>query len=407
MRRLGFLVPLLACSLAPFGCDRTNPDDYPAPPVDECPLVAPEDYTTAVKCDAYKSCVFQCGAPCAEPERPYECPSLRPWAAIPHAATCGAFDGTTFPAPAAGKCTGTTPTGDAAQYAGKDTVVAGRFHIGDGHFVQPAGHDQILHGKGITSAFLADLMLIPGTSFAVVTDAGVSDNAIYVVDLDKLAADQPALVSTTAFPRPSQLDYGLAFVAPDHVYVSGAGNGVVFGFTINTTTGALTADKASDLDMGKSGDSSARSQWYVGGLAPTKDGTKLVVAPSTGEKQVRIVDRTTKAITAIDVSPSAVFFGIFHRSERRLRQHGVAHQLRHAAAPPRRSRDGQGDLEDRGREEPRGRRVPRLHAARRREQRRRHHRRRGHGRREGRTDRKPSTELRDLDNYQRNPARYQ
>ena len=309
MRRLGFLVPALACSLAPFGCDRTNPDDYPRPPVDDCPLVAPEDYVTAVKCVAHKSCVFQCGNPCAEPEHPYECPSLRPWAAIPHAATCGAFDGSTFPAPTVGQCTGTAPTGDAAQYAGKDTVVAGRYHIGDGYFVQPAGHDQIVHGQGIFSAFLADLMLIPGTPFAVVTDAGVKDNALYVIDLGKLAADQPALVSTLPFPRPSQLDYGLAFVAPNHVYVSGAGNGVAFGFTINTVTGALTADPPSDLDMGKS--TTGRSRWYVGGMAPTKDGTKLVVAPATGESQVRIVDRVTKAMTPIDVRPSTEFFGIF------------------------------------------------------------------------------------------------
>ncbi|HEX7602848.1 MAG TPA: hypothetical protein VF316_14630, partial [Polyangiaceae bacterium] len=309
MRRLGFLVPLLACSVAPFGCDRTNPDDFPAPPVDDCPLVLPEDYLTAVKCDAHKSCVFQCGAPCAEPERPYECPSLRPWAAIPHAPTCGNFDGTTFPAPTPGQCTATLPTGDAAQYDGKDTLVAGRFHIGDGYFVQPAGHDQILHGAGVASAFLADLMLVPGTSFAVVTDAGVQDNALYVVDLDKLAADQPALVSTLPFPRPSQLDYGLAFVAPNRVYVSGAANGMVFGFTINMSTGALAADHGSDLDMGKS--TSGRTQWYVGGIAPTLDATKLVVAPATGESQVRIVDRATKAITPIDVTPSTDFFGIF------------------------------------------------------------------------------------------------
>lgn len=309
MRSPRFLVHLLVCALAACGCDRTHSDDIPPPPVDDCPLVLPEDYLTAVKCDAHKSCVFQCGAPCAEPERPFECPSLRPWAAIPHAPTCGNFDGATFPTPIAGKCTATLPTADAAQYVGKDTLVAGRFHIGDGYFVEPAGHDQILHGKGVASAFLADLLLVPGTSFAVVTDAGVDDNALYVVDLDKLAADQPALVSTLPFPRPSQLDYGLAFVAPNHVYVSGAANGAVFGFTVDTLTGTLTADKASDLDMGKS--TSGRTQWYVGGIAPTPDATKLVVAPATGESQVRIVDRATKSITPIDVAPSTDFFGIF------------------------------------------------------------------------------------------------
>lgn len=299
---------------AAVACNRTNPDDFPVPPPkEECEnLVAPEDFVAAPKsCSAFKSCVFAAGCTCSEPETPYQCPSMRPWAAVAHAPACGTFDGT-FPAPTTGKCVATAPANDAIQYAGKDTVVPNRYHIGDGHFVQPAGHEQILHGPGVVSAFLADLILIPGTRFAVATDGGVRDNAVYSVDLDKLALDQPALVDTELFARPAQVDYGLAFVQPNHVYVSGAANGSVFGFTIDLATGALTRDANADLPMGKATfPVASQSAWYVGGIAATPAGDKLVVAPSVGETEVRVVDLATKKLTAIDIGAGKERFGIF------------------------------------------------------------------------------------------------
>jgi DNA-binding beta-propeller fold protein YncE len=300
--------------ILPFACTRTNPDDFQAPtPPEECAtLNAPEDYVTASKtCAAYKSCVYSATCTCTEPETPYVCPSLRPWAAMKHADACGSFDGT-FPAPVAGKCVATDPSAQAKEYGGKDSTVPGRWHLGDGHFVQPAGHEQILHGAGVVSAFLSDVMLIPGTRFAVAIDGGVRDNAVYSVDLDELALDKPALLTTVEFARPAQVDYGLAFVAPNHVYVSGAANGAVFAFLINLTTGVLTRDSGSDLPMGKATfPNASQTEWYVGGLAATPDGKKLVVAPSVGETAVRVVDLATKKYTSIDVGTSKERFGVF------------------------------------------------------------------------------------------------
>ncbi len=313
VRTRHFAPPLLGLLGLAFACTRTNPDDFQAPtPPEECEaLTTPEDYVSAPKsCAAFKSCVYSTNCSCSEPETPYVCPSLRPWAAMKHGSACGTFDGT-FPAPVAGKCVATDPSAQAKEYGGKDSTVPGRWHLGDGHFVQPAGHEQVLHGSGVVSAFLADVMLVPGTRFAIVTDGGVRDNAVYSVDLDKLALDQPALVDTSEFARPAQVDHGLAFVAPNHVYVSGASNGIVFAFTIDAA-GKLTRDSNSDIPMGKATfPVASQTEWYVGGLSATPDGKKLVVAPAVGESAVRVVDLATKKYTSIDVGASKEMFGVF------------------------------------------------------------------------------------------------
>ncbi len=300
---------LAALAFCVAGCPETNPDDFPAPPEPCADLSTPEGYVAALKCDDFKSCAFQCT--CSEPAKPYQCPAMQPWSAVSHGATCGDFDGKTFPDPVQGTCTASAPTGDALDLTGLDPKVANRWHLPDGHFIQPAGHDQIIHGDDVTSAFLVDEILIPGTSFAVLVDGGVQDNALYTVDLDKLSTDAPALVSHVRFAAPEQLDYGLAFVAPNEVYASGAGNGKVFAFTIDLQTGALARDDAKDVDLGEASYPQAPSRWYAGGLATTADPNKLLVVPSTNESQLRVLDLGAKTFTGIDLSPSHEFFGIF------------------------------------------------------------------------------------------------
>jgi len=305
---LAALVPLLAA------CPETNPDDFDAggPPESCADFSTPQGYVDAIKeCDEFQSCVYDPSCTCTEPGKPYDCPAMQPWAAMTHGDACGDFDGTTTPDVVQGACVGTAPTDAALLFTGLDPKVAGRWHLPDGHFIQPAGHDQIIHGSDVASAFLVDELLVPGTRFAVLVDGGVEDNALYSVDLDALAADAPALVSDARFPAPSELDYGVAFVAPNEIYASGAGNGMLYAFTIDLTSGALARDPTKDVDLGEASESGAPSRWYSGGLATTADPNLLIVAPSTQESQVRIVDLTKKTWTGIDASPSTEFFGIF------------------------------------------------------------------------------------------------
>ena len=301
MRRLSiaFVTGLFAA------CDYTSPDGFKPPvPKDDCvDYSTPQGYISALKCDALKSCAFQCK--CAEPETPYVCPALRPWAAMEHASSCGSFDGSTTPAVVQGRCTASAPTGVAAKPFGPDAD--GRTYLPDGHWIAPAGHEQVLHGPGIRSAFLIDEVLIPNTKYAVAVDAGVADNAIYSVDLDLLATDKPALVSTQK--ASGQLDYGLAFVAPNRVYASGGADAKVYAYTIDVS-GVLARDAQNDLDLGPSKDPAKR--WYVGGLAASGDGTTLFVSSAVGEGQARIVDLTSKAQKSVDLGPSASeLFGAF------------------------------------------------------------------------------------------------
>lgn len=303
--------PLVALGLVLAGCPETNPDDFPAPSSACADFSTPEGYVQALKCDDYKSCVFSLDCTCTEPAKPYQCPSMQPWQAMTHGPACGDFDGKTFPDVTNGDCKASAPTGSALAKTGLDPAVPGRWHLPDGHFIQPAGHDQVIHASDVTSAFLVDEVLVPGTRFAVVVDAGEQDNAVYTVDLDLLAKDAPALVSESRFPMPNQIDYGIAFSAPNEIYVSGAGNGKIYAFTIDTSSGALARDDAHDVDLGAASLPSAPSRWYVGGVATTADPTKLVVAPSTQESQVRFVDLAAKTWTGIDISPSRELFGLF------------------------------------------------------------------------------------------------
>src|SRR5262245_55875794 len=116
---LAVLVPALA------SCDRTNPDDFQAPPPEsacDADLATPEGYAQALKCPQYTSCAFRCQG-CAEDERPYACPAMRSWGVVAHAPACGTFtDDPTVDVPSAapGKCTATQPRDEAVQTLGLD-----------------------------------------------------------------------------------------------------------------------------------------------------------------------------------------------------------------------------------------------------------------------------------------------
>lgn len=297
--------------LALVACESTDPDSYhypsSAPDAGDCPadLTTPEGFAQALKCDAYKSCAFDCASGCEEATQPYQCPAMRPWIAMPHAAACAGYDGMERPVPQRGRCTATAPTGDALAPAGVDAKIAGRVRLPDGHFIQPAGREQVLAPKGTSSGFPLNVILVPGTRFAIVSDAGVLDNAIDVIDLDRLAAGAPAVVSSVAFPSPTQLYFGLAYVAPGRVFASGGADGYVYAFTLDATTGALARDPSGDLDMGPSTDASG-GRWYVGGIA-AGDASTLVVAPSTSESSLRVVATDTKAYASIDLGAHEIF----------------------------------------------------------------------------------------------------
>ena len=112
-----------------------------------------------------ESCAYICpNDQCPEQKAPYACPSLGDWKAVPHAESCGAWDGP-YPAVNNGSCVATAPSGEALRRSGKDADHPGVFVLPDGRRVRPAGHEKILDDVigGLTSQALAigDLVVPP------------------------------------------------------------------------------------------------------------------------------------------------------------------------------------------------------------------------------------------------------
>jgi hypothetical protein len=143
------------------GGEGGDPMDFYAPPPDSCAYDCP--HTT----------------PCVEQTAHYACPSLGPFADIPHAPECGGWDGK-YPAPAAGKCTASAPSKEALKRSGIDPDDKAAHVLPDGRRVHPAGKEWILAdlAGGLTSGAID----VPGTPFVLAVETGFGDHAVRVID---------------------------------------------------------------------------------------------------------------------------------------------------------------------------------------------------------------------------------
>ncbi len=266
-RSLSIRVSTVALSFAALlavGCEEPTVVDKPKP-VD---LGTVDD----IMVELPKSCAFQCGD-CAEPATPFDCPTLAPWDKLPHEEACEPFDGT-YPAPVQGKCTVTDASGEAAANAGPHP--GGGFVLPDGHRIDPVGREVIFDEVDTRGTFPMNIMPVPGSRLALVSDGGIRDNVLRVLNLDALASGAAPVASYITFPRPSSLYYGLAWIAPNRALASGGGDSMVYAFDIDPMTGQAVRAADRDIKLGMSGD----NPWYSGALAVSGDGTRLVVGPS-------------------------------------------------------------------------------------------------------------------------------
>ncbi len=285
MRPLGsVLCVFLSMAFAACG----SSDDQPPP--DAGPPVDPDEFSIPPK-----SCALECPqSDCPETKTPYACPNLGAWKDVPHAATCAAWDGT-FPAPQAGKCTVSVPTGEAAKYAGADKDKPGTLILPDGRRIKPAGSEWIFDEKDLPSGLPSAVLAIPGTSYAVVVDSGYGPHAVRAVDTTKIGTGNP-VVSYLKFAAPSTLNGALAFVAPDRLYVA-SDDGMVHALTIDPSTGKLASDKPRSITLPGSKDGASNpANFYVSGLAVSPDGKRLVATA--------VFDRRILVYDVADGSPS-------------------------------------------------------------------------------------------------------
>ena len=227
------------------------------------------------------SCAFDCSA-CPEPETPFSCPTLDAWDKLPHDAACD-WDGKTYPAVTQGKCTVSAPTGDAAQPAGP--LKTGGLVLPDGRRIQPAGVDYVFAEPDLQGGYPMNVLPLAGTRFALVSDGGIQDNALRLVDVNALAAGSAPVASYTPFHEPTSIFWGLAWLPPGAALASGGGDGMVYAFDVDTTQGTLARAGARDIDVGLGDDG---SPYYVGPIAATPDGQRLLVGPSDHATELRI-----------------------------------------------------------------------------------------------------------------------
>jgi DNA-binding beta-propeller fold protein YncE len=215
------------------------------------------------------SCAYECPPDaCPEQTAPYPCQNLLPWDKVPHADTCGAWDGK-FPAPVAGKCTASAPTGEALKYAGVDPDDAAVRIMPGGRRLAPAGVDfEFTEPNDTTSNVVA----VGGTGLVLAVDLGYGDHILRVID-PALIGKQDPTISKVSFPQPAALNQGIAFSPPDRVFAASA-QGVVQAFTLDTATGALARDDARSITMPPS-PSSPGGVFYGSGVAVSADDTRL------------------------------------------------------------------------------------------------------------------------------------
>src|SRR5262249_2466990 len=135
----------------------------------------------------------------AAPAPPVDCPPIKPGGELPHADACGKWDGP-YPAKVTGQCTASAPTGEAALPTGP---IAGGLILPDGHRIRPAGRDVVFDEPDLVGGFPMSIVPLAGTHFALVSDGGIKDNALRLVDIDALAAGGEPVASHVAFPQPS------------------------------------------------------------------------------------------------------------------------------------------------------------------------------------------------------------
>ena len=251
-----------------------------------------------------QSCSFQCSG-CAEPDTAFACPTLAAWASLPHDPACPTWDGT-YPAVVKGQCTASDPTGDAIAPAGP--LASGGLVLPDGHRIVPAGRDYVFADADTLGGFPMSITLLPGTHFAVVSDGGIQDNALRLIDLGALASGGAPEASHVVFHPPSSLFWGMAWLPPGAALASGGGDGKVYAFDVDTTAGTLASATARDVDVGTG---TNNAPYYVGPIAVTPDGQKLVVAPSDQAEDIRVFSLGAAdygmQLASIPVGTKAVF----------------------------------------------------------------------------------------------------
>ena len=266
--RFAWLVPLAL--VAACGSKSSAPSQ---PEVD---AGSPSDFMDNLKDDS--TCILNCDPGCTEATTPWTCPALADWTTLPHDPTgCGAFDGTTYPAPQQGKCTATAPSGDAVR---KTNASGTPVVLPDGRRIDPAGNEWLF--TDFPGGFPDGALQVPGTKWLLVVDTGYTTHSVRALDTSLLRGTPVAnpVVSSIRYDPPKALNWGMAYAAGSNVLYVASGykspddtQSLIYAYDFDTTAGKLTADAAKNvpLPMGA----------FPQGVAVSADGKTLLVGQVT------------------------------------------------------------------------------------------------------------------------------
>ncbi len=268
---------------------RDGSEDAPRCSIPGIPADAATDVSTdpATFSAAHKSCAYQCpqDPACSEIVTSYQCQNLAAWSCMPHAATCGDWDGS-YPAVTPGKCTVTAPGGDAVKYAGVDPDNASQRILPDGRRMNPAGRTWIFDESDLEGGLTTGITGVPGTSYVLTVDDGTDQHAVRLIDTTLIGSGNTPVVSYVVYKSPSTLNSGIAFRAPDLILVT-TDNGNIQALTFDQAAATIANDDTRSLTLPAPDDGSAT--WYASGIAISPDGTKAVVS-SVNDKRVLVFD---------------------------------------------------------------------------------------------------------------------
>jgi DNA-binding beta-propeller fold protein YncE len=234
---------------------------------------------------APKSCAYTCppDPSCAELKTSYQCPSMGDWACIPHAESCGGWDGK-YPSVVPAKCTVTAGSGDAVKYAGVDPDDATQRILPDGRRMKPAGSTWIFDEAGLTGGLTTGLVAIPGTSYVLTVDDGLDQHVVRLIDRTKIGSGSSPVVSYVAFSSLT-LNSGIAFRAPDLVLVT-TDNSELLAFTFDAASATITEDDTRSITLPAPDQPTYTSSpaYYAFGIAVSPDGKKAVVTGGNDDR---------------------------------------------------------------------------------------------------------------------------
>ncbi len=237
------------------------------------------------------SCAYTCPPnTCAEETSPYACPALSPWNALEHDDPCPTWD-STYPTVTQGQCTTSDATGDAVAYAG---TANGHVILADGRWIAPSGGDAVF--TDLPGGLTSGLTLVAGTNLALTVDTGYDDHVVRLLDVTAIGSGNDPTLAKVQFAVPETLNSGIAYVAPDLVYVA-TDDAVVQALTIDTNANTLVRDDARNIPLPQATDGNGKPvNWYASGVAVSPDGKKLVVS-SVNTTNLLVYDVASKQLS--------------------------------------------------------------------------------------------------------------